>query len=30
MEELQQGFDDEIGDAEKDSINVLRYDGREK
>jgi hypothetical protein len=30
MEELQQGFDDEIGDAEKDSINVIRYDGREK
>jgi hypothetical protein len=30
MEELQQAFDDEIGDAEKDSINVVRYDGREK
>ena len=30
MEELQQGFDDEIGDAEKDSINVVRYDGRDK
>jgi hypothetical protein len=30
MEELQQGFDDEIGDAEKDSINVVMYDGREK
>ena len=30
MEELQQAFDDEIGDAEKESINVVRYDGREK
>jgi len=30
IKELQEAVDAELGDAEKDSINVVLYDGREK